>query len=182
MTVAGAASRPPLIRRLVGFHLVTAVVLAAIGYLLGHWLGGRIGGPSLAYVADTGESDVGVALGYLLGVVGFLVGLGFANYPLARMLGRPPMLPRPATEGVGRYFGLCPDHKVVAKQYFVGVGLFFAIAGLNAMLIRLELLQPGQNIWPPDRYLEIVGLHGSMMMGVMTSGSWDRWATSSSRC
>ena len=169
MTVTGASSRPPLIRRLVGFNLLTAVVLATVGFLLGRWLGDRIGGASLGYVAETGESDVALALGYLLGVVGFLVGLGFANYPAGRMLGRPPSLPQPATEGIGRYFGFCPDHKVVAKQYFVGVGVFFAIAGLNAMLIRLELLHPGQNIWPPDTYLEVVGLHGSMMMGLMTS-------------
>jgi cytochrome c oxidase subunit I len=170
MTDAGALSaRPPALRRLLGFNLLSAVLLGVGGYFLGRWLGDRIAGSSLGYVADTGQSDVALALGYLLGVVGFLVGLGAANYPLARLLGRPPSLPRPATEGIRRYFGFCPEHKVVAKQYFVGIGLFFGIAGLNAMLIRVELLQPEQNIWPPDTYLELVGLHGAMMMGLMTS-------------
>jgi cytochrome c oxidase subunit I len=171
MTDAGAPSvpRPPLLRRLVGSNLLTAVLLGIGGYFLGRWLGDQITGTSLAYVADTDQSDVALALGYLLGVVGFLVGLGFANYPVARMLGRPPSLPRPRTEGIGRYFGFTADHKVVAKQYFVGVGVFFAIGGLHAMLIRLELLRPEASIFPPDRYLEIVGLHGAMMMGTMTS-------------
>jgi cytochrome c oxidase subunit I len=156
-------------RRLVGFNLLTAVVLGVAGFLLGRWLGDQIDGTSLAYVADTGENDVSLVLGYLGGVVGFLVGLGFASYPIQRMLGHPPSLPRPETEGIGRYFRFCPDHKVVGLQYFVGIGLFFFIAGLNAMLIRLELLTPNASIFPPDKYLTVVGLHGTMMMGVMTS-------------
>jgi cytochrome c oxidase subunit I len=166
---ASSSSQPPLWRRLVGFNLLTAVALGIGGYFLGAWLGDRISGPSLDYFADTGENDIALSLGYLLGVIGFLVGLGFANYPVGRLLGRPPSLPRPETEGIGRYFRLCPDHKVVGIQYFVGVGLFFFIAGLNAMLIRVELLDPKQSIWPPDNYLTLVGLHGAMMMGVMTS-------------
>jgi cytochrome c oxidase subunit 1 len=162
-------SRPPFWRRLVGFNLLAAVVLGIGGYFLGAWLGHQISGSSLDYVAATDENDVALVLGYLLGVVGFLVGLGFANYPVGRLLGRAPSLPAVETEGIGRYFRLCPDHKVVGMQYFVGVGIFFFIAGINAMLIRVELLRPEQSIWPPDNYLTIVGLHGSMMMGVMTS-------------
>jgi cytochrome c oxidase subunit 1 len=157
-------------RRLVGFNLLTAVVLAVGGYFLGAWVGDRIAtAPSLAYVADTGENDVSLVLGYLLGVVGFLVGLGAANYPVRRLLGHPPSLPQPEADGIGRYFRFYADHKVVGLQYLVGVGLFFFIAGVNAMLIRLELLRPEQSIFPPDKYLTVVGLHGSMMMGVMTS-------------
>jgi cytochrome c oxidase subunit 1 len=162
-------TRPPFWRRLVGFNLLTAVALGVGGYFLGAWLGHQISGSSLDYVAATDENDVALVLGYLLGVVGFLVGLGFANYPVGRLLGHAPSLPAVETEGIGRYFRLCPDHKVVGMQYFVGVGLFFFIAGINAMLIRVELLRPEQSIWPPDNYLTIVGLHGSMMMGVMTS-------------
>ena len=44
--------------------------------------------------------------------------------------------------GSERYFGLCTDHKVVGIQYLWGIGLFFFIGGLNAMLIRSELLSP----------------------------------------
>jgi cytochrome c oxidase subunit 1 len=164
-----SAPMPPLWRRLAGFNLLSAVLLGVGGYLLGSWLGHRISEPSLDYMASTGENDIALALGYLLAVVGFLVGLGFANYPVARMLGHPPSLPSPETEGIARYFRLCPDHKVVGIQYFVGVGLFLFIGGINAMLIRVELLGPEQSVWPPDTYLTLVGLHGSMMMGVATS-------------
>ena len=103
-----------------------------------------------------------------LGVVGFLIGLGFANYPFSRLLGRPPSLREKETEGIGRYFGLCTDHKVVGIQYLCGIGLFFFIGGLNAMLIRIELLQPERAGLPgAGQYLSLVGMHGTMMMGMM---------------
>ena len=73
-------------------------------------------------------------------------------------------------EGIGRYFRLCTDHKVVGIQYIVGIGVFFFIGGLNAMLIRTELLQPNSHVFGANQYLTLVGLHGTMMMGMMTSG------------
>jgi cytochrome c oxidase subunit 1 len=163
------AAPTPLWRRLVGFHLGTAVILGILGYALGRWLGDQITAPSLEYTSESGENDVSLALGYFVGLVGFLIGLGFANYPVSRLLGRPPSLPQHETQGIGRYFRLTPNHKVVGLQYFVGIGMFFFVAGLSAMLIRTELLQPEQNFFPPDKYLTLVGMHGALMMGVMTS-------------
>ena len=52
----------------------------------------------------------------------------------------------------------------------VGIGLFFFVGGLNAMLIRTELLQPNVHVFGANQYLTLVGMHGSMMMGIMTSG------------
>ncbi len=109
-------------------------------------------------------------MAYTFGVIGFLAGLGFLNYPLARMRGLPPSLREKETEGVGRYFSLCTDHKVVGIQYLWGIGLFFFIGGLNAMLIRFELLRPDHQAFPAGTYLTLVGLHGTMMMGMMSSG------------
>ena len=73
-------------------------------------------------------------------------------------------------EGIGRYFGLCTDHKVVGIQYLCGIGLFFFVGGLNAMLIRTELLHSQPTFAGPNQYLSLVGMHGTMMMGMMTSG------------
>ena len=164
-------STTPLLRRLVGFHAGTGVLLSVAGFFLGRWLGDQITGPSVVSVnSATGENDVALALGYFVGVVGFLAGLGVFNYPLSRLLGRPPSLPRPDPQGgIGRYFRFTYDHKVVGMQYIVGIGLFFFVGGLDAMLIRLELLHPADNYWSPDKYLALVGLHGSTMMGTMTS-------------
>ena len=113
-------------------------------------------------------------------MIGFLVGLGFANYPIRRLLGHPPTLAEHESEGegAGRYFRLCTDHKVVAIQYMVGIGVFFFVGGINAMFIRIELLQPNVHVFGPNQYLTLVGLHGTMMMGVMTSvilGPFANW-------
>ena len=162
--------RPPMWRRLIGFNALTGVILGIGGYYVGWFLGHHITGPSVAYFGDTGQNDISVILGYLLGVVGFLIGLGFGAYPLARLRGYPPSLREKETQGTSRYFGLCTDHKVVGIQYLIGIGLFLFIGGLNAMLIRLELLSPTSHVFPPGQYLTLVGMHGTMMMGIMTSG------------
>ena len=167
-----APSRP-LWRRLIGFNLLGGIVLGIVGWLVGYWIGDRIHAPSLDYYSATaGQNDISILLGYFFGVAGFLIGLGFANYPLRRMLGHPPTLDEHESEaeGVGRYFRLCTDHKVVAIQYLVGIGAFFFVGGLNAMFIRTELLSPTTHVFGPNQYLTLVGMHGTMMMGMMTSG------------
>jgi cytochrome c oxidase subunit 1 len=176
-----AVGRRPVWRGLIGFNLLTGIVLAIVGWLIGNFIGNRIHAPSIVYyTTGQGQSDIAILLGYLFGVIGFLVGLGFANYPLRRMLGHPPTLAEHESEGEGiaRYFRLCTDHKVVAIQYVIGIGVFFFIGGINAMLIRTELLQPNVHVFGPNQYLTLVGMHGAMMMGMMTSvilGPFANW-------
>ena len=158
------------LRRLIGFNLFTAVVLGVAGFYAGWWIGQLVKGASIAYFSDTGQNDIALFVGYFVGVVGFLVGLGFANYPVQRMLGKPSSLREKEQHGATRYFGLCTDHKVVGIQYLIGIGAFIFIGGLNAMLIRFELLRPAHLVWNGNNYLTLVGLHGTMMMGMMTSG------------
>ena len=142
----------PLWRRVFGFNLLSAVVLGVGGYYLGWFIGHHMGGgSSYKSIAKNDENDTALLLGYFGGVVGFLIGLGFANYPISRLLGRPASLREKEGEGMGRYFGLCTDHKVVGIQYLVGIGVFFFIGGLNAMLIRTELLKSSPTrvrYWP----------------------------------
>ncbi|HLI61231.1 MAG TPA: cbb3-type cytochrome c oxidase subunit I [Solirubrobacteraceae bacterium] len=171
--ISMSAGRQPAWRRLLGFNFLTGVVLAAVGGLVGDLIGAAITGPSIVYYGtEAGQNDLAVVLAYLFGTIGFLVGMGFANYPVRRMLGHPPSLAEHESEGegIGRYFRLCTDHKVVAIQYVVGIGFFFLIAGINAMMIRTELLQPNVHVFGANQYVTLVGLHGAMMMGMMTSG------------
>jgi cytochrome c oxidase subunit 1 len=166
---AVAMPRAPWWRQLLRFNLLTAVVLGVGGWYVG-WFGAHaISGLSIEYFGDTDYNELSVFLAYLGGVVGFLAGLGFLNYPFARLRGYPPSLREKETQGIGRYFTLCTDHKVVGIQYLWGVGLFFFIGGLNAMLIRTELLSPHRQVFPAGTYLTMVGVHGTMMMGIMTS-------------
>ncbi|HTQ68260.1 MAG TPA: cbb3-type cytochrome c oxidase subunit I [Solirubrobacteraceae bacterium] len=168
-TPAPVAVRPPLWRRLIGFNLLTAVVLGVGGYYLGWFVGHQISSPTFVYEEATNENDVALLLAYLFGVAGFLIGMGFANYPVMRLLGRPPSLREKEEQGISRYFGLCTDHKVVGMQYLIGIGVFFFVGGLNALLIRTELLHDTPTFVGPNQYLSLVGMHGSMMMGMLTS-------------
>jgi cytochrome c oxidase subunit 1 len=174
MSTSAAVTVPqparPVWRRLIGFNLLSAVLLGVGGYYLGWFIGHQIKSPTFSYVKKTNENDVALLLAYIFGVAGFLIGLGFANYPLSRMLGKPATLREKEEHGISRYFGLCTDHKVVGIQYLIGIGLFFFIGGLNAMLIRTELLHTTPTVVGPNQYLSLVGMHGTMMMGMMTSG------------
>src|SRR6478735_5552540 len=174
---ATAERRSPW-RAVFGWNVLTGIVLGVGGFYLGWWVGHQIHAKTIAYFADTNQNDVALMFGYLFFVIGFLVGLGFAKYPLARMLGREPSHHENEEGGLRRYFGVCTDHKVVGLQYIVGIGVFFFIGGLNAMLIRAELLNPNSHVFGPNQYLTLVGLHGTMMMGMMTSvilGPFDNW-------
>ncbi len=53
---------------------------------------------------------------------------------------------------VKRYSGLMDwlttvDHKKVGILYLLGGGIFFLIGGLEAILIRIQLLYPNQHIF-----------------------------------
>ncbi|MGH2889898.1 MAG: cytochrome c oxidase subunit I, partial [Solirubrobacteraceae bacterium] len=155
-----------------GYNLLTAVILGVVGYLIAYGLAGLVHGASIDAFDDTGQNDVQIMLGYAGGVIGFLAGLGFLDYPIKRILGHPPNIPEHDADdpGLGKYFRLTTDHKVVGMQYFVGLGVMFFVGGVNAMLIRTELLSPTTHVFGANQYLTLVGMHGSMMMGMMTSG------------
>jgi cytochrome c oxidase subunit I len=166
MSTAAVAS-PPVWRRIVGFNLLAALVLGIGGFFLGAWIGTKIAAGH-DYLLGTNQDDVRLFMGFFVGSLGWLLGLGFFNYPASRLLGRPPSVGEQDSGGWGRYFRLTTDHKVVGIQYFFGVGIFFFIGGLNAMLIRTELLNDTEHAWPAGQYISLVGLHGTMMI-MMTS-------------
>jgi cytochrome c oxidase subunit 1 len=157
------------VRRLVGFNALSALVLGVGFYFLGHWVGTRIT-VGMDSQLGTDQNDLAIFMGFFFSLLGWLIGLGFINYPLSRMAGRPPALREKEEAGPWRYFRLCTDHKVVGIQYFVTVLFFFLIAGLNAMFIRAELLTPNENLWNANQYLSLVSLHGTMML-MMTSAA-----------
>jgi cytochrome c oxidase subunit 1 len=153
--------------RFVGFNLLSALALGIGGFFFGAFIGDQIAAGK-PYLIGSDQNDVAVFVGFLFGSLGWLAGLGFFNYPVLRMLGRPASMPHEEAAGFGRFFRLSTDHKVIGIQYFFGVGAFFFIGGLNAMLIRTELLTPNEKAWPAGQYLSLVGLHGTMMI-MMTS-------------
>jgi len=56
------------------------------------------------------------------------------------------------------------DHKRIGILYLVGIGIAFALGGIFAILIRLELLNPGADIMSSDTYNKLFTLHGAAMI------------------
>jgi cytochrome c oxidase subunit 1 len=56
------------------------------------------------------------------------------------------------------------DHKRVARRYIVTAFVFFALAGVLALMIRTQLMFPENRFLGPDRYNQVFSLHGTAMM------------------
>ena len=56
------------------------------------------------------------------------------------------------------------DHKTIAKRYVVTAFVWFALAGLMAATMRLQLLKPENALVGPDRYNQLFTTHGTAMM------------------
>ena len=56
------------------------------------------------------------------------------------------------------------DHKSIGRRYVATCFVWFLLAGLNAALIRLQLIRPENTLIGPDRYNQLFTVHGSAMM------------------
>jgi len=149
----------------------TGIIGGVIGYLVGHWLGNLIAS-GYTQVQNSGMNNYAIILGYVLGTVGWLAGLGIFNDLLRQMAGRPVPAREEETEassGLARYFRYSLDHKVVGIQYLVGMIGYFLTGGLLAMAIRTELLSPSYHVFSASTYIAIVGEHGTMMIMMISS-------------
>jgi len=59
---------------------------------------------------------------------------------------------------------LTTDHKRIGILYLLSITFFFAIGGLYATFIRLELLTPMGDMVKPDTYNRLFTMHGIMMV------------------
>jgi cytochrome c oxidase subunit 1 len=56
------------------------------------------------------------------------------------------------------------DHKRIAVLYLISISVMFALGGVFAMLIRLELLTPAGDLFNSDTYNKIFTMHGVTMI------------------
>jgi cytochrome c oxidase subunit 1 len=150
----------------------TGLLGAVIGFLIGNNLLGPLiqstSGGFAQGLSDTREWPI--VLGYLVGTVGWLAGLGVFNDLLRLMAGKPlPDIEHSPEGGLAKYFRYTLDHKVVGIQYLFGMVTYFLTGGLFAMAIRTELLSPTNHIISASSYLMVVGEHSTMMMMMMSS-------------
>jgi cytochrome c oxidase subunit 1 len=141
--------------------------------VLGAAIGAAIGAGSLILAGSVGmeitDGEV-LGLGYLLALIGFLVGIGAFRFWLTWALGREVNAEEEhAAHGTAgdwrRYFRFTTDHKVIGVQYLATAFALFLVAGSAAMLMRFELAQPGL-VLGKEAYNEIFSTHGAMMITV----------------
>ncbi|MGZ6299017.1 MAG: cytochrome c oxidase subunit I, partial [Candidatus Limnocylindria bacterium] len=141
--------------------------------VLGAAIGAAIGAGSLILAGTVGmeitDGEI-LGLGYLLALIGFLLGIGAFRFWLTWAVGREVNAEEEhAAHGTAgdwrRYFRFTTDHKVIGVQYLATAFALFLVAGSAAMLMRFELAQPGL-VLGKEAYNEIFSTHGAMMITV----------------
>ncbi|MFB7668078.1 cytochrome c oxidase subunit I [Kitasatospora sp. NPDC056138] len=74
--------------------------------------------------------------------------------------------PRPAVRTGSLVLGWLrtTDHKTIGNMYLLTAFGFFLFAGVLAILMRAELLQPGLQFVSRDRYNQLFTIHGTLML------------------
>jgi cytochrome c oxidase subunit I len=69
------------------------------------------------------------------------------------------------------------DHKVIGNLYLITAMCFFFIGGLLALLIRLELFEPGMQILQSkEQYNQLFTMHGLIMLLLFATPAFSGWA------
>ncbi len=56
------------------------------------------------------------------------------------------------------------NHKRIGRRYLVTAAFFFALAGVNALVMRAQLGTPGSSLVDPELYNQLFTLHGTAMI------------------
>src|SRR4051794_38855752 len=56
------------------------------------------------------------------------------------------------------------SHRSIGRRFIVTAFVFFALGGVEALLMRLQLAGPMQQVLGPDRYNQMFTVHGTTMM------------------
>jgi cytochrome c oxidase subunit 1 len=97
----------------------------------------------------------------------FLIGLGAFDYWFYWAIGRPTRPEDHSGHGARTwkdYFRVNTDHKVIGVQYVVHSFVYFLIAGLFAMLMRVQLAQPGGKFVDANTYNGLFSVHATLMI------------------
>src|SRR5918996_3987200 len=68
------------------------------------------------------------------------------------------------------------DHKKIGIMYLATVLVFFVIGGVEAMLMRTQLGTPENTFLTPEKYNQIMTLHGSTMIFLVVVPIWAGFA------
>jgi cytochrome c oxidase subunit I len=68
------------------------------------------------------------------------------------------------------------DHKKIGIMYLWTVAVFFLVGGVEALMMRLQLGVPDNNLLSPEKYNEILTLHGTTMIFLVIVPVWAGFA------
>ena len=139
--------------------IARGVVSAVVGLLIGLGIG-----TGIAALTGNDPAEINITFGYLFGLIGWLLGIGVWDNWVREWIGRERR--SFTSEGWRRYFGFSLDHKVIGVQYLVTFVILFLLAGIFALIMRLELADAGDGLIGPDYYNTIMSLHGIIMVAV----------------
>ena len=97
----------------------------------------------------------------------FLIGLGAFDYWFYWAIGRPTRPEDHSAHGARTwkdYFRINTDHKVIGVQYVVHSFVYFLIGGLFAMLMRVQLAQPGGKFVDANTFNGLFSVHATLLI------------------
>src|SRR3954447_17301950 len=86
-----------------------------------------------------------------------------------------PPLPKRAPKGWTSWI-TTTDHKKIGIMYLWTVAVFFLMGGVEALLMRLQLGVPDNSVLTPEKYNEILTLHGTTMIFLVIVPVWAGFA------
>jgi len=135
---------------------------AVIGFAIGSLLAFLI-----TTLTDNSLEEPLIALGYTCALIGWLMGVGmWKTWGTDWFGGDSSAHAHDNTGKWKRYFRFCTDHKVIGIQYIVTMMVIFLLAGVLAVLMRIELFDASTNFLDTSGYNTTMSLHGIMMIAV----------------
>jgi len=164
--------------------LIAQIVGTLVGFALANGIRTLIGLPVVWTPTSMRDLNFeGAALsGALFGAVSFMFGTGVLNDWLKWALGEETHLDHTAKPGIGKYFNVSFDHKVIGIQYGMAGLALFVIAGSFALTFRSELARSGIQVVNSeiiksivgyngtDFFNTLIGLHGMVMIAAILLG------------
>ncbi|MBI4675909.1 MAG: cbb3-type cytochrome c oxidase subunit I [Chloroflexi bacterium] len=138
--------------------VIKGLIFGLVGFAIGEGLAFLVGQDPF--------SDTAITLGYIFFLIGWLLGAGVWDHWARGWFGlKDKPTPTLASNGWMRYLMFSTDHKVIGVQYLVTFVALFLLAGLLAMVIRIQLLNPNGPL-DPQTYNTVMSFHGIVMIAV----------------
>ncbi len=146
--------------------LITGVIGALVAMALTMLVRVMVSLPFWSAGPVTAIGAIGGALAFLLGVGAFDDWWRWAQGAKAG----DPHHPGPDVPHWTRYLNFDTNHKIIGVQYAVTSVLLILVAGLLALMMRLELARSGMQFMSSDMYNHIMGVHGIVMIAAILLG------------